>query len=76
MVEKYVVTEIQTSEEGVVAIVPPVAYDTIEAAQSAYYGILAYAAVSEVHLHAASLQSNQGVLLESKCFMHKIEPQS
>lgn len=71
MEEKFVVMEIQTSADGTVAIVPPVAYDTIEAAQSAYYGILAYAAVSEVFLHAASLQSNQGVLLESKCFLHQ-----
>ena len=70
--ERWVVLEAQTASDNSVATIVT-AYETIEQAQSAFYGILASAAVSQVPVHAASLLSNEGFLLESKCFSHQAE---
>ena len=54
---KYLVLEIQTAADG--------------EAMSAFYMILAAAAVSSVPVHAAVLMMNNGAVLKSEVFDHR-----
>lgn len=68
---KYVVLEMQTDSEGVVATLTDT-FDRIDSAYNKYYTILAYAAVSTLPRHAACLISNDGVIYDSRHFDHVI----
>ena len=67
---KYIVLEMQTNAEGAVATLVT-QKDTLAEAQSAYYMILAAAAVSQVPYHSAMLLTNEGILLLSMGFDHR-----
>ena len=66
---KYLVIEIQTAQDGTVSNLVS-AYDTRNEAESAYHTVLAAAAVSELPCHAAVLMTNEGFVLDSKCYRH------
>lgn len=66
---KYIVVEIQTDAEGNVATITT-QHDALNAAQSAYYGILAAAAISAVPVHSAVLMTNEGISILFNCFDH------
>lgn len=68
---RYIVIEMQTNGEGVVATLTN-AFDNLDAAYNKYYTVLAYAAISTLPRHAASLMTNDGMLYESKYFDHVI----
>ena len=67
----YIVLEIQTSDQ--VATLPPIIKATKEEAYSAYYSILAAAAISQLPMHAAVLMTNEGNIIEHKAFTHQEE---
>ena len=69
---KFLVTEIQTFENGAVSN-PTYAYDTENAALAKYFNILSAAAVSKLPMHACMLFTNNGVALRSEFFEHKAE---
>lgn len=65
---KYSVIEIQTSKDGVVAYPPIATYDDRNQAESKYHTVLAAAAVSDLARHTAMLISDDGRLLDRKCY--------
>lgn len=66
---KYLVIELQTSASGVANIV----YDFSDRneAESKYHYVLSFAAVSNLPCHSATLMTNEGFVLESKCYKHE-----
>ncbi len=69
MPEKYVVVEIQTNSDGTIGNLVT-AYDSRFAAESAFHGILAAAAISDKPVHAAVLLTNEGVLRNAESYKH------
>lgn len=69
---KFLVTEIQTFENGDVSN-PTYAYDAENAALAKYFSILSAAAVSKLPTHACMLFTSDGVALRSEFFTHKAE---
>lgn len=66
----YIVLETQTND-GVTAIVPPVAYTDRNAAEAAFHLILASAATSAIEEHTAMLLTSDGRLVrQSECYRH------
>lgn len=68
---KYVVIEIQTTNDNVSTIVNQ--YDTLPQAESAYHQVLSYAAVSNVEWHGAMLMNSQGSIYRNDMFTHLAE---
>ena len=66
---KYLVTEIQTFDNGAVTN-PTYAYDNENSALSKFYNILSAAAVSQLPVHACLLFTSEGIALKSECFIH------
>lgn len=66
---KYLVMEIQTSSDGTVGNLV-FSFDTENAAWSKYHDILHYAAVSDLPMHACVMITNDGNLIDQKCFRH------
>ena len=64
---KFVVIELQTMQDGTVANIVT-SYDAIENAQSAYYTVLASAAISSLPCHAAMLVNSEGREIHSERF--------
>lgn len=46
-------------------------YNTRNEAENKYHTILAYAAVSSVEKHAASMLTEDGEYIKSECFIHE-----
>lgn len=69
---KYLVTEIQTFENGTVSN-PTYAYDNENSALAKYFSILSAAAISKLPTHACMLFTNSGITLRSEFFEHKAE---
>ena len=67
---KYLVLEIQTAADGKVSTLIT-AKDSLNEAMSAFYTILAAAAVSSVPVHAAVLMMNNGAVVKSEVFDHR-----
>lgn len=57
---KYIVIEIQKSQDGTVAILPVATYDNFFDALSRYHTILAAAAISDVPVHSAVILTDVG----------------
>ena len=70
---KYLVVEIQTWDTGAIQT-PTNAFDKRESAEAKYHDILSKAAVSTLPKHAAVLMTNDGYVMETKCYEH--EPES
>lgn len=67
---KYLVIELQTFNDGSMTS-PAYAYDTQASAENKYHTILASAAVSKLPKHAAVLMTNDGYVMETKCYEHE-----
>lgn len=70
---RYIVMEIQTNSDGTVGNLVT-AHDTRNAAESAYHGVLAAAAISALPTHAAVLLTSEGSMLDTRCYVHEQEP--
>lgn len=68
----YIVIELQTSASGTVGNLV-YSYADRNAAEQKYHLILSSAAVSQLPSHAAALMTNEGQLLERKCYHHITE---
>lgn len=67
---KYLVMEIQTWDTGAIQT-PTNAFDTQASAEAKYHDILSKAAVGTLPKHAAVLMTNDGYVMESKCYEHE-----
>lgn len=70
---QYIVIEIQTNADDTIGNIVS-AYAERNQAESAYHGVLAAAAISQLPKHAAVLLTNDGSLIGSRCFEHEDEP--
>lgn len=70
---KYLVTEIQTWDNGAVQT-PTYAYDNENSAKAKYYQILSAAAVSSLPVHTAMIYTDEGFFMASECFKHDPVP--
>jgi len=68
---KYLVVEIQTWDTGAIQT-PTNAFDTQANAEAKYHDILSKAAVSQLPKHAAVLMTNDGYVMETKCYEHEV----
>ena len=66
----YIVIELQTTGDSV-AIVTPVTYSDPKEAESKYHAVLSAAAVSSVEKHACVILTEEGFLVDSKCYVHE-----
>jgi hypothetical protein len=71
---KYLVVEIQTWDTGAVQT-PTNAFDKRESAEAKYHDILSKAAVGTLPKHAAVLMTDEGYVLENRCYEHPVEPE-
>lgn len=67
--EKYIVIELQTSQDGTVGNLV-YAYDSREQAESKYHAVLSAAAVSALPTHAAVLLTSEGFEVAQQCYHH------
>lgn len=65
----YIINEYQTNN-GSTAIVTPVTKADINEAESVYHQKLASAAISNVEIHAVSLDTEEGIQIKHECFQH------
>lgn len=65
----YIVIELQKNAEGTVSNIVT-AHDTLAAAESKFYTILAAAAVNDVPVHSAVLVSEEGFPVNHHCYKH------
>lgn len=65
----YITVELQTNNAGVVSNIVT-SFDTLAAAESHYYSILAAAAVSVVPVHSAILISSDSFPIRNQCYKH------
>lgn len=68
---KYLVIEIQKTDDTVATLVN--SFDTINEAESKYHTVLAYAAVSSVHVHTAVLMNETGYVIKHESYDHTPE---
>ena len=68
---KYLVIELQTTENSVANIVTT--HDTINQAESKFHQILTSAAVSAVPVHSAVILTDEGHLMKHECYKHITE---
>lgn len=65
----YIVIEIQKHADGTMSDITT-SFNTLSEAYNKYYSVLAFAAISELPVHSAALMSEEGFVVESKCFKH------
>ena len=65
----YIVIEIQKNVDGTMSDITT-SFNTLSEAYNKYYSVLAFAAISELPVHSAALMSEEGFVVESKCFKH------
>lgn len=66
----FYIIEIQKSASGNYAHLVQTA-ETLNSAESKYYGVLQYAAISELPLHSVSLIGDDGMMYASKAYRHE-----
>lgn len=67
----FVVMEIQTDSEGIVQTLVT-QHATRREAESKFYTVLSYAAISEVATHAAVLLDSRGNYIMSQSYVHSL----
>lgn len=67
----YIVIELQIDKEGNVSSIVN-SYTNINEAESKYHTVLAYAAISNVYRHSASILDDRGVTIKSESFRHSV----
>lgn len=65
----YIVIEIQKNADGIMSDIVT-SFNTLSEAYNKYYSVLAFAAISKLPVHSAALMSEEGFVVESKCFKH------
>lgn len=73
MTNAYSVIEIQVDSEGNVAFTPIATFTNRNEAESRFHYVLSFAATSTLAKHAVMLISEDGRLLERKCYEHITE---
>lgn len=68
---KYLVLEIQVSANGSVAMLPVKDFDDRNTADSAYFSVLSFAAVSNVYKHTALVINEEGEVLLKRTYTHE-----
>lgn len=66
----YIIIEIQKSNNGTVAIVPPSSFSDQNVAEQAYHQALAAAAVSKVNVHSVVMLSDSGERIKGETYYH------
>ena len=66
----FIVIELQTNTEGQLGNIITTYTDQAEA-ESKYYQILSYAAVSNIPIHTALIITSEGLTLKSDCYQHR-----
>lgn len=66
----YIIIEIQKSNSGTVAIVPPASFTNQAQAEQAYHTALAAAACSQVDVHSVVMLNDVGDRLKGECYYH------
>lgn len=66
----FIVLELQTNTEGQLGNIITTYADQAEA-ESKYYQILSYAAVSNIPIHTALIITSEGLTLKSDCYQHR-----
>lgn len=66
----YIIIEIQKSNSGSVAIVPPASYSDRNQAEQKYHEVLSYAAVSSVDVHSVVMLSDTGDRIKGETYYH------
>ena len=69
----FAVIEIQTNTEGVMAIVPPTVYDTMNEALSGFYTKMISATQSSVYQHTIAIMDNMGTIVKKETVFHEVE---
>ena len=67
----YIVIELQTNGGSTANLVTK--YDTLPAAESAFYSICANAVISQVQVHAVLIVDEKGFVMKNECFQHNAE---
>lgn len=67
----FIVMELQTNADGQLGNIITTYTDQAEA-ESKYYQILSYAAVSDIPIHTAMIITSEGLTLKSDCYQHVI----
>ena len=71
----FIVLEVQTNADGTIGIIPT-AFDNEAQTQNKYHTVLAYAAVSDLPKHTAFILTDDGYVIESRCYKHEVaEPE-
>lgn len=65
----YLVIELQKAADGTVSNIVT-AYESLSAAESHFYTVLAAAAVSSLPVHSAVLVNDEGYPVKRECFKH------
>lgn len=68
----FIVMELQTNADGQLGNIITTHTDQAEA-ESKYYQILSYAAVSDVPIHTAMIITSEGLTLKSDCYQHVVQ---
>ena len=71
MNRKYIVVEIQTSEQGVISTIP-YSFDDIDSARGKYHAILSMAAASMIPMHSCVILDNEGEKIANECYVRNI----
>lgn len=69
----FAVIEIQTNAEGIMAIVPPAVYETMNDALSAFYQKMISATQSSVYQHTIAIMDNVGTIVKKETVFHEVE---
>lgn len=70
----FIIIEIQKSNLGSVAIVPPASYSDHDHANQAYHTALAAAAVSQVDVHSVVMLDDTGARIKGESYYHGQTP--
>ena len=66
----YIIIEIQKSNSGACAVVPPTTFTDQRLAEQAYHTALSYAAVSQVDVHSVVMLNDVGERLKGETYYH------
>ena len=69
----YIIIEIQKSNSGSCAVVPPVTYTDQRVAEQKYHEALSYAAVSQVDVHSVVMLDYTGARIKGETYYHGAE---
>lgn len=69
----FAVIEVQTNDKGVMAIVPPMVYETMNDALSAFYTKMVSATQSSVYQHTIAIMDKVGQVRKIETVYHEVK---